>query len=128
EQFISMLMAVMAMLGTVPVLLSSLKIIQEEKMERTEHMLSRPISRTKLLCSGIIISVCTSAVMLFAAGLGLWVTGNAVVDGGLHFGRISEAAIVYLPAVWTMIGLAAIVIGYAPKYTGIVWLYLVYGF
>ena len=40
EQFITMLMSIMAMISTIPALMAMLKIIGEEKKNRTEHLLS----------------------------------------------------------------------------------------
>ena len=50
------------------------------------------------------------------------------MEEGLEFGTLYGAAIVYLPAMWIMIGLAALLIGAVPKFTGLTWLYLIYSF
>ena len=42
--------------------------------------------------------------------------------------RSYSAAMVYLPAMWIMIGLAVLLIGIAPKVTSLIWLYLLYSF
>jgi ABC-2 type transport system permease protein len=39
-----------------------------------------------------------------------------------------NAAMVYLPAMWVMIGLAVLLIGCFPQMTGFTWLYLGYSF
>src|SRR5699024_2543412 len=56
EQFITMLMSTMAMIGTIPVLMAMLKLIGEEKKNRTEHLLSRAVSRTRLIVSSFFLS------------------------------------------------------------------------
>lgn len=128
EQFIPMLMSVMAIIGTIPVLLSVLRLKGEEKNNRLEHFLSRAVSRNRLLGSYVVISLFTSFIMLSLAGLGLGLVGNAMMEEGLPLGMFYEAAIVYLPAAWVMIGLATALIGWLPKATGLVWLYLVFSF
>ena len=128
DQFITMLMSIMAMLSTVPALMAMNKVFGEEKKNRTEHLLGRAVSRTRLMGSSYVVSIVTSFVMLSLAAIGLWSAGNAVMEEGLEFGTLYGAAIVYLPAMWIMIGLAALLIGAAPKLTGLTWLYLIYSF
>jgi ABC-2 type transport system permease protein len=128
EQFIPMLMSVMAIIGTIPVLLAILRLKGEEKNNRLEHFLSRAVSRNRLLGSYVVISLFTSFIMLSLAGLGIGLVGNAMMQEGLPLGVFYKAAIVYLPAAWVMTGLAAALIGWLPKATGLVWLYLVFSF
>ncbi len=80
------------------------------------------------MASSYVLSIATSFVMLSLAAIGLWSAGNAVMEEGLEFGTLYGAAIVYLPAMWIMIGLAAVLIGVVPKFTGFTWLYLIYSF
>ncbi|WP_210468238.1 ABC transporter permease [Sporosarcina sp. 6E9] len=128
DQFITMLMSIMAMLSTVPALMAMYKLIGEEKKNRTEHFLGRAISRTRLMGSSFVVSIVTSFIMLSSAAIGLWSAGNAVMAEGLAFGTLYGAAMIYLPAMWVMIGLAALLIGAAPRLTGLAWLYLIYSF
>src|SRR5690625_2125045 len=128
EQFITMLMSVLAMLGTIPVLMAVLKLVGEERKGRTEHILARVVSRFRLLFSGLLIALLASFFMLSLSGIGLWSAGNAVVDGGMDFGRIYAAAMIYLPAVWVMIGIAVVLIGFLPRLTSLIWVYLIYSF
>lgn len=128
DQFIPTLMSVMSLIATIPVLMTMLKLVGEERKNRTEHLLSRAVSRTRLMASSFILSIITSIVMLSLAGIGLWSAGTAVVEDGLVFGKIYGAAMVYLPALWAMIGVAVLLIGFVPRFTGLIWFYLVYSF
>lgn len=128
EQFLSMLMTVMAIICTIPVLMSLLKLTSEEKKGRTEQLLSLSVSRPRLLASTLIIAVVTNFVMLSLSGIGLWSTATVVMEDGLDFTMIYQAAIVYFPAVLVMIGITALLIGWAPTYTGWIWVYLTFSF
>lgn len=128
EQFITMIMSIMAMICTIPVLMAVLKIIGEEKKRRTEHLLSRAVSRTRLLGSSLTISIVTSFVMLSFAAIGLWSASAFVMKDEISFGTLYSGAMVYLPAIWIMIGFAVLLIGIMPKATSIIWLYLIYSF
>jgi ABC-2 type transport system permease protein len=128
EQFITMLMAVMSMISTVPVLMMMLKLKGEEKKDRTDHLLSRAVSRNRLMASYFVISIVVSFIMQSLAALGLWSAGTATMNEGISFGTIYSAAIVYLPAIWVMAGIAVLLIGCKPKLTGLTYLYLTYSF
>jgi len=128
EQFMTMLMSIMAMISTIPAIMAMNKLIGEEKNNRTEHLLARAVSRTRLLGSTFVVSIVTSFVMLSLAAVGLWSAGNAVMEGGIAFGGLYGAAMVYLPAIWIMIAFAVLLIGAFPKLTGLTWIYLLYSF
>jgi ABC-2 type transport system permease protein len=128
EQFIPMLMIVISLLATVPPVMSMNKLRGEEKKERIFHLLSRTVSRTKLLGSYFIISIVNGFVMISLAALGLWSAGNAVVEGGLSFEMIFGAALSYYPAMLVMISIAVFLMGYLPKLASMIWLYVFYSF
>ncbi|MFE4522416.1 ABC transporter permease [Cytobacillus firmus] len=128
EQFIPMLMIVISLMATIPPVMAMNKLRGEEKKERIVHLLSRAVSRTKLLGSYFVISVINGFLMISLAALGLWAAGNSVVEGGLSFGMIFGAALSYYPAMLVMISLAVFLIGFLPKFTGLIWLYVLYSF
>lgn len=128
EQFITLLMVVMAIIGSIPALMAMLKLIGEERKQRTEHLLARAVSRSRLIVSGWLLAVLVSLVMLSLAAIGLWAAGPAHMEEGISLGTIYSAALTYLPAVWIMIGTAILLIGIAPKWTSLIWLYLLFSF
>ena len=128
EQFIPTLMSVMVIIGTIPVIMAISKLKGEEKNGRTEHVLGRAVSRNRLLGSYLMISLVTSFVMISLAGLGLGTTANAVMAEGVDVGMVYQAAMAYLPAVWVMIGLTVLLLGWLPRFTGFIWLYLSFSF
>ncbi|QAS51401.1 ABC transporter permease [Halobacillus litoralis] len=128
EQFIPMLMIVISLLATVPPVMAVNKLRAEEKKEQIVHLLSRNVSRNKLLGSYLLISIGNGFVMLMLAALGLWSAGTAVVDGGLSFQMIFGAALSYYPAMLVMISIAVLLIGCLPNLTGFIWLYVLYSF
>lgn len=128
EQFLTTLMSIMAMICTIPALMSMHKLIGEEKKNRIEHLLARAVSRTRLMGSSFILSISTSFLMLSLSAIGLWAAGSVVMKDGIEFGALYGAAVVYLPAMWVMIAIGVLLIGVAPKLTGLTWLYLLYSF
>ena len=128
EQFIPMLLLVMGILATVPPVMAMNKLIGEEKKNRVEHLLARAVSRSKLLGSYLILAIVNGFVMISLTAIGLWSAADAVMEDGFAFGTIYGSALVYFPAMLVMIGAAAFLIGFSPKLTGFVWLYLTYSF
>ncbi|AXF57511.1 ABC transporter permease [Salicibibacter kimchii] len=128
EQFIPMLMIVMGLLATVPPVMAMLKLHGEEKKNRIEHVLSRAVSRTRLMGSYLVIAIVNGFVMLSLTGIGLWSTGTVSMEEGLDFVTIYGAALVYYPAMLVMIGIAVLLVGFIPKITSVVWFYIFYSF
>ncbi|HSI66123.1 MAG TPA: ABC-2 transporter permease, partial [Planococcus sp. (in: firmicutes)] len=128
EQFIPMLMSVMAMISAIPALMAVLKVKNEEKNNRIEHLLSRAVSRNRLMGSYVLLSLIVGLIMLSLSGLGLGIVGNAVMEEGLSLGMFFNAAMAYMPAILVMVGIASVLIGWAPKASGLVWVYLGYSF
>ena len=73
--------------------------------------------------SYVIISIVTSVVMLLLAVVGLWSASVAVMDEAIPVRTLLEAALVYLPAMWTMIGVAVLLTGFLPQFTRVTSLY-----
>ncbi len=128
DQFIPMLMIVISLMATIPPVMAMNKLRGEEKKDLITHLLSRPVSRSRLLGCYLIISIVNGFVMIFLAAIGLWVAGSAVIEGGLTFGLIIKAALSYYPAMLVMVGLSVFLLGVIPKWTNIVWIYIFYSF
>ncbi|AQQ51845.1 ABC transporter permease [Planococcus lenghuensis] len=128
EQFVSLLLVVMAMICTTPVLLVFLKLKGEEKKGRVSHVFSRAVSRGRQLGSYLGLAVAVSVLVQLLTVFGLWLAGKAVLTGTFELGSLVEAAVVYLPAMWVMTAVGALLLGIAPKWTGLAYLYLAYSF
>lgn len=128
EQFMSMLMIVMGILAAVPPVMAMNKLAGEEKKSRLEHLLGRAVSRTRLMASFLVIAVVNGFVMISLEAIGLWAASVSVMEEPFSFGKVYGMALVYYPAILVMVGLSALLIGYLPRRTGLVWLYVFYSF
>ncbi|MDD2555535.1 MAG: hypothetical protein PHN17_04190 [Syntrophaceticus sp.] len=126
EQFIMLLMAIMSMISAIPAVMTVLRLKGEEDKNRTEHFYGRAVSRTKVMGSYLLLAILVSFIMQSLVALGLWSVGT--MDDALTFSTALSSALVYLPAIWIMIGLAVLFVGAAPKATGVVWFYVVFCF
>ncbi len=128
EQFIATLMSVMALIAAAPALIMILKVKSEEKASRIEHLLSRAVSRKQFLGSYLLLSLAASLFMLFLSALGMWSAAAAVMDDPVNLSLFLRSALVYLPAIWALIGLTVLIIGYKPGAALFSWIYLAYSF
>ena len=111
EQFLTMLMAVMSMIGTIPVLLMIFKLRAEEKHNRLENILARAVSRKFILGNFLILSIIVSVVMLFTAASGLWAATSVAMEDPFAFSLILKSIMVYLPAIWVMVAVGVFFFG-----------------
>ncbi|MFB5661110.1 ABC transporter permease [Alteribacillus sp. HJP-4] len=128
EQFLTMITSIIAIICSIPPLLAVLKLKGEEKKGRNEQVLSKSVSRSRLLGSYVIISVIIGFIMLSLASLALGLIGVSMMDNDMVVSTFYKAALVYLPAMWVMIGIAVLLVGILPQFTGFMWLYLVFSF
>lgn len=128
EQYITMLMSVMAMMSVIPAVMVLLKLKGEEMKNRTENLFSRAVSRLKVFGSYVGLAHLVGFFALLVSAVGLWLAGLAVMDDMMSLGTILQAALVYVPAMWVMISLATLFIGFAPSTVYVTWIYLGYAF
>lgn len=128
EQFLPMLMVIMSILAAIPTLMSLLKVYGEEKKGRIELIIGGAVSRIKLLGSYLFNSILTGFMMISFSAIGLWTAAYSVMDNPLSFGTIYSSAIIYYPAVLVMIGFTMLLIGYIPKASSYIWIYIFYTF
>lgn len=126
--FVTMILSVLAMLCTVPVITTVYKLKSEEKKGRLEHMFSRPLSRTRIFGSVILLACFVALITMTLAAIGLGAVGTAVMAEEMSLGTFLQAGIVYLPAMLVMMGVAVLFVGALPKGTNVLWIYLLYSF
>ena len=130
QMFVSMVTSIISLFALVPVLLAALKLRNEEKEGRAEHTLSRVVSRLKYLSGYTILAFITSILVQCATAIGIYSAGVSVLPdpGDLTLGYLLKANLVYLPAIWVMIGVAVLLIGVLPKATPVIWGYFGFTF
>lgn len=128
ERFITMLITILSILGTIPILIYVLKLNGEEKRNRSEQILSKAVSRNSLLGSYTIIALISAPIIQLISLLGLWSAGIFVMEDPISLNSLIKAGFVHLPAMWMMVGLAVLLIGFMPKLTSLTWAYLGYSF
>lgn len=129
DQFITVIMSIAAMLSTIPVVSTIIRLKSEENANRLDNVISKAVSRNRLVtgffANGLIVSVLLQ--VLFAVAF--WLAGKQVVnEQNFELCEILKSSLVYLPAIWIMLGVTLLLVGWFPKLTVGVWIYYAYSF
>ena len=84
-----------------------------------DHLLVAPISRTRILLSRIIVSICALVLTAIAAGLGAF-AGSGLRNGTLALADALSASINIVPSTLLLFGISIAVFGISPRATAIV--------
>jgi ABC-2 type transport system permease protein len=128
SQFISFLMILMAVSNTIPILQFILKARSQESGGYAENVLARSASRYSQLRGYFLIALTAGALMPFLAALGFWASSYLVMENPISFSIYLQASMAYVPAIWFMLGIAMLLIAFAPRLAAWVWAYLGYAF
>lgn len=101
---------------------SVLRLRAEETSGRTELLLAGAVDRRRLLGSGLAVTAAAAALLLLAAGLGGGLAAAAVTGDPGVVGTEVGAALVQVPAVLVVAGVAAVLVAVAPRLSGLAWL------
>ena len=126
--FTSMVNSIAAMICVVPLLTAALKPRNEERENHAENVLSRAVTRTKYMTGYVGLAFISSVLFQSATAVGLYVSSAVVLEEPIALGFLLKANLVYIPALWVMIGLAVLLTGLAPKLSSIIWVYLGFSF
>ena len=112
---------IMALIASGFAIQSALRLRSEESALRAELILATHVSRWRWAASHLTIAVAGSVGLVAVAGLATGVSYAIAGGPWSSVPRLLGAAVVYAPAMWLMIGLAAIVFGFAPRWADVVW-------
>ncbi|MFF8380993.1 ABC transporter permease [Streptomyces sp. NPDC015661] len=115
DAFLATMVSLFGMLAALYAVGSVLRPGSEETSGRAEPLLAGALGRLRWAAGHLVIAFAGSALILALAGLGL------ALSYGHDLGPILGAALVQLPAVWTLAGLAVLLWGAAPKAATAAW-------
>jgi ABC-2 type transport system permease protein len=128
EAFLSMIVAVLAMVCAIQAVMAVLRLRSEENAGRAEALLATGLSRTRWAAGHLAASVVGSTVILSLAGAGLGLAGAGATGDGDLVARAVGAALAYAPAVWVTSGIALAFVGWLPRAASAAWAVVVYSF
>ena len=119
DGYVALLFSLMAIVVSIPVILSVMRIHKEELTARAELLFARPTNRRRVYTPFLIIAFTESIIMFILLTFGLVLGGG----GALSVGGIIGYGLTYLPAVWFLGALGVFLIGTAPTLRSLTWLY-----
>lgn len=99
----------------------------EETSGRAEPVLATPVSRTAWLASNLAVTATAIVVLLAAAGLATGLGAAIVTGDGTHIGEMLLAHLNQVPAVWIVLGVAALLYGILPRAVPAAWVLVAFG-
>ncbi|MGY2059744.1 ABC transporter permease [Nocardia gipuzkoensis] len=115
NSYLSLTVSIVALLTAAFGIASVLRARGEETAGRAEPLLGAAVSRHRWLASHLAIAVGGGAFVLAIGGFGIGLTyGLTISDFGQAL-RMSGVALVYLPAVWSVLAVAVLGLGWAPR-------------
>jgi len=124
DQFVALLMVIMSVMAAIPTVGLMLRLRGEEKQGFTEQILGTPVSRVRLFGVYLGISFAASIVFQGLAALSFWGAAYVVMNPQPALSMYLQAAFNYLPAIWVLLGLTALLIGFLPRWTTLSYGYL----
>ena len=126
--FMSFVTSMMTLVCIIPLLIAALKTRNEEKEHRAEHVLSRVVPRLKYMAGYTLVAYMLSVLIPLATAIGIYASASSLAGDANPFtlGTMLKANLVYLPALWVMIGIAVALVGLLPKAAGAVWGYFAF--
>jgi ABC-2 type transport system permease protein len=121
DTFFTVAASMLALLVTGFGLQVTLRMRSEETAGRLEPLLGTAVSRGRWAGSHLLVAAAGSTLLLGLAGLGMGLAHAALTSDPAQVGRLTGAALVYAPAVWTLIGAAAALFGLLPRAATLAW-------
>lgn len=128
DSFAALIMVVLGLIGSCFVAIAMGRPKSEAGAGRAEPLLSAGLSRSAWLGGHVAVVAAGGALMVLLAGLGFGLAGGIAVGDGSMVWRLTLAGLAYAPAIWVVLGVAAALYGWLPRYTAAVWILVVYGF
>jgi ABC-2 type transport system permease protein len=92
----------------------------EETSGRVEPLLATPTSRWTWLGGHVGMALIGSALLVVLAGLGNGLAYGAAIEQWGQVARLAAYSLIYVPAVWVVIGVATMAVGLVPNVAGAV--------
>jgi len=128
QSFVATISIMLSICIAIPVLAMVFKLRKEESDGRLEHILSRSISRTRNIGGYVLIGFITSIVIPLVTAIGFYASAASVMEDPIPLSFFLENSLVYLPALWVMLGVGVLLVGVVPKATVFTWGYIGYTF
>ncbi|MEV0283553.1 hypothetical protein AB0H36_05465 [Kribbella sp. NPDC050820] len=120
NSYLALVILFCALLASASAVAGAMRARHEETSGRAEPVLATKVSRWSWLGGHVVVALIGGTIALAAAGLGHGLAyGVAISDPG-QLVRLTGVALVQLPAVWLVVAIAVLAIGWIPRAAGVV--------
>lgn len=105
-----------------------LRLGSAERSGLGEALLATPTSRTRWFVAHVTLAVAATTLFMSVIGLTVGLVGPLVSDAAPGVGSALGAFLSRLPAIWVLVGTAAFLVGWLPRFAPLSWAVLLVGF
>ena len=118
--FLATILSLVGIIASIACVQIVLRVRKEELEDRVEPLIATPVSRPRYYASAVLLAFAAAATFLVVAGL-IIAAFASQADIGVTFGDAIGQALATVPAVWTVIAVAVLVVGARPKVAIAAW-------
>lgn len=122
DSYITLMLLLFGQVFAIYGISAALKLRSEEVKHYSEFIITNAVSRTQWALSNMFMALIGPAVILTAFIL-TYVISYSLISGttDMDIIQLLGAALVYLPAIWVMVGLSLALFGLVPRLTSLSW-------
>lgn len=125
--FLVTIISMIAILLSIPGVLTVLKVRSEELNDRVEPVLAAAVARPRYYASNVALALLGPSVFMLLAGV-IVAAQTAGADLGVTFGDTFAQAVCAIPAMWTIVAVSVAVVGARPQVFIAAWVGVVASF
>jgi ABC-2 type transport system permease protein len=127
DSYLSLTLSITALLAAAAGVSGVLRARSEENSGRAEMILAAPVGRVRWLSGYLAVAMTGSALVLMAGGFGDGLAYGMTIGDPLQSVRLAASALGYVPAVWVIVAVTAVAVGWAPRHAvAVSWLFYTY--
>lgn len=122
DSYITMMLLLLGQVFAIYGISAALKLRSEEVKNHSEFLLTNAVSRTRWTLSNMLFAFIGPAAVLLIFILS-YSLSYALISGNISHDipQLISAALVYLPAIWVMVGISVALFGIIPRLTSLSW-------
>jgi ABC-2 type transport system permease protein len=126
EAYFATAMGILALIATAYALRSALRLKVEEESLRADSILATATPRVRWANSHLVFAILGPVLILAVAGVAAGALYGLIIgDIGGQIPSVFGAAMIQIPAVWVVVGIAVTLFGLFPRYSDSIWGFLV---
>jgi ABC-2 type transport system permease protein len=125
DAFIAMEFSIVAFMTASYGIAVARRLSTEEADGHAEPVLATAVSRTAFLGSHVVIALLGATLLCLVQGVALGLANAASIGTTDRLGAVVGASLAYLPAIWTITGVAVLLFGALPRLAYLAWVVVV---